>query len=149
MRIISLFFLGWSLVTLTSACSTPPMVKSRFVSTFSTDDVIKRSYSPAGTESPPHYSLDQLRTSGAGVGNQLSDIATFDLKGTDESQFLDRLKSEIEALIMKSGGRITGKSSSDPHSIQYEEGPVRGKVEIVPSRREGDALNLSLTITEK
>jgi hypothetical protein len=143
MRIISLFVLGWSLVALTSACSTP--VKSRFLATFSTDDVIKRSYSPSGTESPPHYSLDQMRTSDSGV----SDKATFDLKKSDESQFLDRLKTEIEALIIKSGGRITGKSSGEPHSIQYEEGTVRGKVDIVPTRREGDALKLSLTITEK
>lgn|SRR6185369_16724269 len=149
MRITSLFAIGLSVVVLTSACSTPPMVKSRFVSAFSTDDVIKRSYSPAGSEGPPRCSIDQSVTSEAGGKYQRSDLATFDLKATDESQFIDRLKSEIEALITKSGGRVTGKSTGDRHSILYEEGAIRGKVDIGPSRGEGDALKLSLMITEK
>src|ERR1044071_2631049 len=129
MRITSLFAIGWSVVVLTSACSTPPMVKSRFVSAFSTDDVIKRSYSPAGSERPPNYSIDQSVTSEAGGKYQRSDLATFDLKATDESRFIDRVKSEIETLITKSGGRVTGKSTrDDQHSILYEEGAIRGKI---------------------
>lgn len=149
MRTTALFAIGWSVVALTSACSGALAKQSRFVSTFSADDVIKRSYSPTGSELPPHYSLDQSSTSDAGLGYQRSAVANFDLNGTEESAFIDRVKREIESLIMKSGGRVTGRGTGDQHSIQYEEGPIRGKVNIVPSRGGGDALKLTLVVSEK
>lgn len=145
----ALFFVI-SVVMAFGACSGPPESKSRFLSSFSARDVIKKSYDlPKGD--------GEFRVSGVETSSVLGsrriyhrdDSADLRISQSDEPAFLERIKAQIEQQLQGTACKILDVGSGESnYSIAYTDGKVHGWIDIWGMRGTGDSYRIVITMTE-
>jgi hypothetical protein len=137
-------------VIFVGACNATPGPKSRFLSSFSARDAIKKSYGP--DKNNEEFSLSTTQTSsvvGSRPTHHHDDTADVIVSQGDESAFLQRVKAEIEQQLHASGCKITDAGSGDGHySLGYTDGKIYGWLELWGLRGMGDKYRIIITIAE-
>lgn len=124
---------------------------SKFMTTFSPEDAIKRSYVQSEGKKQPIVSSSGGLAGSGGLGiTHRSISAELVFSETEASQFLSKLKSEISDQLRKYGARATGEGAgNDQYSLEYSEGAIAGLVEIWGVRGAGDNYRLIIIIAER
>ncbi len=149
LRAALIFVIG--IVTVFVACSGgPPESKSRFLSTYSAQDLVEKSY-----DRPP--SDVGIRVAGGSTSSVLDnrriyhvdDTADLRIRPGDERSFLERIKAQIELQLQVAGCTATDAASGESnYSIAYTDGVVHGWINIGGMRRSDDDYRVVITITE-
>lgn len=146
------FFLFCSIaaVLVLGACNKAPESKSRFLSSFSAADVIKKSYDQINSKGESSVSTSE--TSSASGSRRIyhrDDSAELRISESDQPSFLERIKTNIEQQVRSSGCTIVGGGSGDNNfSIAYTDGSVTGWIDIWGVPGAPDKYNLIIEVTE-
>jgi hypothetical protein len=132
------------------ACNRTPESKSRFLSSFSAADVIKKSYDQIDCKG--ELSVSASETSSVMASRRMyhrDESADLTISESDQTSFLERIKTNIEQQVRKSGCTIVGGGSGDiSFSITYTDGSVTGWIDIWGMPGTPDKYKLIITITE-
>lgn len=143
-------FLIISVVVAFAACSGIPETQSAFLSAFSANDAIEKSYqSPTGTPGIIKSGGESMAISGHRLSHHRIDRAELSISESEEPSFLTRIQGQIEQQLRSNGCELTGTGAGTGiFSIGYTDGKARGWVDIWGVRRTGDSYTLVITITE-
>lgn len=143
-------YTGIAAVLVLGACSKAPEQQSRFLSTFSAADVVKKSYDQI--DSNAGMSVSSSETSSAFGRRRIyhrDSSADLRISEADLSSFLERTKNNIEQQLRTSGCTIVGGGSGDGQfSVAYTDGSVTGWIDIWGIPGTSDRYKLIITITE-
>lgn len=141
---------GIAAVMVLSACTKAPETKSRFLSTFSAEEVIKKSYDQ--TNSNAGVSVSSGETSSASGSHRIyhRDVsAELRISERDQSPFLERIKSSIEQQVRDTGCTIVGGGSGTSNfSVAYTDGSVNGSIDIWGMPGSSDSYKVIIIISE-
>ena len=123
----------------------------RFITAFSPEDAINKSYLRADGKKQPIVSNGTALVGSSGLGvTHRSVSAELLLSEADTSQFLTKFKSEVAEQLRKYGAKMTGEGSGDDgYSLEYSEGAIAGVVEIVGMRGSSENYRLILLMAER
>ena len=132
------------------ACGAPPPPpKSRFLSSFSAKDAIQKSYHAGQSVAVRTDGVETATFGGTRHIYHRNDLADVNIDQSDESGFLERLKSEIERELQETGGKITDGGSGDGHySFGYSDGKIVGWLDLWGVRTSADSYRVTITISE-
>jgi hypothetical protein len=124
---------------------------SKFMTAFSPEDAIKRSYVQSEGKKQPIVSNSGGLAGSGGLGiTHRSISAELVLSETEAFQFLSKVKSEISDQLRKYGARSTGEGTGDDqYSLEYSEGSIAGLVEMWGMRGAGDNYRLIIALAER
>jgi hypothetical protein len=143
-------FYAIAAVLVLAACSRTPESKSRFLSSFSAADVIKKSYEQINSKGDLSVSAEETSSvMGSRRIYHRDESADLRINESDQPSFLERIKKNIEQQVRSSGCTIVGGGSGDiSSSIAYTDGSVTGWIDIWGIPGTPDKYKLIITITE-
>jgi hypothetical protein len=143
-------FYAIAAVLVLGACNKIPESKSRFLSSFSAVDVIKKSYDQIDCKG--ELSVSAVETSSVMGSRRIyhrDESADLRINESDQPSFLERIKTNIEQQVRSNGGTIVGGGSGDDNfSIAYTDSRVTGWIDIWGMPGSPDKYKLIITITE-
>lgn len=143
-------FCGFAAVLVLGACNKIPESKSRFLSSFSAADVIKKSYDQIDCKGELSVSAEETSSvMGTRRIYHRDESADLRINESDQPSFLERIKKNIEQQVRNNGGTIVGGGSGDDNfSIAYTDSRVTGWIDILGMPGTPDKYKLIITITE-
>jgi hypothetical protein len=123
----------------------------RFITTFSPEDAINKSYPPADGKKQPIVSSGAALVGSSGLGvTHRSISAELLLSEIEESQFLSKFKAEVGEQLRKYGAKVTGEGTGNKGEyLEYSEGAIAGVVEIAGMRASLENYRLILIVAER
>ena len=141
---------GVAAALLLSSCTRAPESKSRFLSTFSAAEVIRKGYDQLDPNAG--ISVSSAETSSAFGSRRIyhrDDSADLRIREGDQSSLLERIKNSVEQQVRSSGCTIVGGGSGNGNfSIAYTDGSVTGWIDIWGTPGSPDSYKLIIMITE-
>jgi hypothetical protein len=138
--------------TIAGGCGVPTTKPpSRFITTFSPEDAMKRSYVQTEGKERPTVSNTAASAGSTGLGITHRAIsAELSLSESEESQFLSKFKTEVTDQLRKYGAKTTGDGAgNNNYYLEYSEGAIAGVVEMYGMRGAADSYRLVVLIAER